>query len=39
MIDNIKIMIGSETNEVNEELFEYLLQRYQEGLEESVKVK
>ena len=32
--DNIKIMTGSETNEVIEELFESLLQRYQEGLEE-----
>ena len=35
--DNIKIMIGSETNEVIEELFISLLQRYQEGLEESMK--
>ena len=35
--DNIKIMIGSETNGVIEELFESLLQRYQEGLEESMK--
>ena len=35
--DDIKIMIGSETNEVIEELFESLLQRYQEGLEESMK--
>ena len=30
-------MIGSETNEVIEELFQSLLQRYQEGLEESMK--
>ena len=30
-------MIGSETNEVNEELFESLLQRYQEGLEKSME--
>ena len=35
--DNIEIMIDSETNEVIEELFESLLQRYQEGLEESMK--
>ena len=35
--DNIEIMIGSETNEVIEELFEPLLQRYQKGLEESMK--
>ena len=34
--ENIKIMIGSKTNEVIEELFESLLQRYQEGLEDSV---
>ena len=36
-IDNIEIMVGSETDEVIEELFEYLLQRYQKGLEESMK--
>ena len=35
--DNIEIMMGSETNEMIEELFKYLLQRYQEGLEESMK--
>ena len=35
--DNIEIMIGSETDEIIEELFKYLLQRYQEGLEESMK--
>ena len=35
--DNIEIMIGSETIEVAEELFKYLLQRYREGLEESMK--
>ena len=34
---NIEIMIGSETNEVIEELLESLLQRYQEGLEKSMK--
>ena len=36
-IDNIEIMMGSETDEVIEELFKYLLQKYQEGLEESMK--
>ena len=35
--DNIKIMIGSETNEVIEELFESLSQRNPEGLEESME--
>ena len=35
--DNIEIMIGSATNDVIEELFEFLLQRYHEELEESVK--
>ena len=35
--DNVEIMIGSETNEIIEELFKSLLQRYQEGLEESMK--
>ena len=35
--DNIEIMIGSETNEVIEELFESLLQRYRQKLEESMK--
>ena len=34
--DNIEIMMGSETHEIIEELFKYLLQRYQEG-EESMK--
>ena len=35
--NNIEIMIGNEKNEITEELFEYLLQRYQEGLEESTR--
>ena len=34
--DNIEIMMGSETDEIIEELFESLLQRYQRGLEESM---
>ena len=33
--DNTEIMMGSETDEIIEELFESLLQRYQERLEES----
>ena len=32
--NNIEIMIGNETGKINEELFEGLLQRYKEGLEE-----
>ena len=35
--DNIEIMMGSETDEIIEEIFKSLLQRYQEGLEESMK--
>ena len=35
--DNIEIMMGSKTNEITEELFKSLLQRYQEELEESLK--
>ena len=35
--DNVEIMIGSETNEIIEELFKSLLQRCQEGLEESMR--
>ena len=35
--NNIEIMIDSQTNGIIEELFESLLQRYQEGLEESIK--
>ena len=34
--DNIEIMMSSETNEIIEELSESLLQKYQEGLEESM---
>ena len=34
--NNIEIMIGSETDEIIEELFESLLERYQKGLEESM---
>ena len=35
--DNIEIMLGSEADEVIEELFESLLQKYQEGLEEIMR--
>ena len=34
---NKVIMIVSETNEIIEDLFEYFLQKYQEGLEESMR--
>ena len=34
---NIEIMMGSETNNIIEEFFESLLQKYQEGLEESMR--
>ena len=35
--DNIEIMIGSDTNEVIEDLFKSLLQRYQGNLEEKMR--
>ena len=35
--NNIEIMIGSETNEIIEDLFESFLLKYQEGLEESMR--
>ena len=35
--DDIQIMKGSETDEIIEGLFKSLLQRYQEGLEESMR--
>ena len=34
---NIKIIMASEANEINGELFKWFLQRYQERLEESMK--
>ena len=34
---NIEIIMGSETNDIIEELRESLLQKYQEGLEESMR--
>ena len=35
--DSIEIMVSSETDDIIDELFESLLQKYQEGLEESMK--
>ena len=35
--NNVEIMIGSETDEVIKNLFESFLQKYQEGLEESMR--
>ena len=35
--DIIEIMMGSETDEIIEDLFDSSLQRYQKGLEESMK--
>ena len=35
--DNIKIMIGNETDKISKKHFESLLRKYQEGLEESMK--
>ena len=35
--DNVEIMIGSEINKIIGELFKSLLQRYPDGLEESMK--
>ena len=35
--NNVEIMIGSERDEIIEDLFESFLQKYQEGLEESMR--
>ena len=35
--DNVEIMMGSETDKIIEELFKSFLQRYQEGLEDSMR--
>ena len=35
--NNVEIMMGGETDEVIEDLFESFLQKYQEGLEESMR--
>ena len=37
--NNIEIMMGSEIDEINEELFESFLQKYQEGLEVNLRNK
>ena len=37
--DNMEIITGSETNNIIEELRESLLQKYQEGLQESIERK
>ena len=36
--NNVEIMIGSETDQIIENLFQSFLQKYQEGLEESMRV-
>ena len=36
--NTVEIMRGSETDEIIEEIFKSILQRYQEGLEESMRV-
>ena len=35
--NNIEIMMGNGTDDIIKELFDPLIQRYQEGLEESMK--
>ena len=35
--DNFEIMIGVDTNEIIKNLFNYILQRYQKGLQESMR--
>ena len=35
--NNVEIMMGSETDEIVKELYKFFLQRYQEGLEESMR--
>ena len=35
--NNVEIMMGSETDEIIEDLFESFFQKYQEGLEESMR--
>ena len=36
-INNLEIMVGSETNEIIKDLFESFLQKYQDGLKESMR--
>ena len=35
--NDVKIMIGRETNEIIEDLFESFFQKYQEGIEKSMR--
>ena len=35
--NNVEIMVGTETDEIIKDLFESFLQKYQEGLEESMR--
>ena len=35
--NNVEILMGSETDEIIEELFKSFLQKYQEGLEDSMR--
>ena len=35
--NNVETMMGSETDEITEELFKSFLKKYQEGLEESIR--
>ena len=35
--NNIELMIGNELDEIIEELFEFIMQRYQRGLEEKMR--
>ena len=35
--NNVEIIVGSEANEIIKHLFESFLQKYQEGLEESMR--
>ena len=34
---NVEVMMSSETDEITEELFKSFLQKYQEGLEQSMR--
>ena len=35
--NNVEIMMGNETDEIIEEIFESLLQKHQQGLEEKIR--
>ena len=35
--NNVEIMVGSETNEIVQDFFKSFLQKYQEGLKESMR--